>query len=63
MRRLVHCCRRRSVWRRDDGLATAEYAVATVAACGFAALLFRILTSAQIYRIVDNLIVHALHLL
>ncbi len=31
--------------RREDGMATAEYAVATVAACGFGGLLIEILSS------------------
>ena len=30
--------------RREDGMATAEYAVATVAACGFGGVLIKILT-------------------
>ena len=29
----------------DEGMSTAEYAVGTVAACGFGALLYKILTS------------------
>jgi hypothetical protein len=33
------------VKRRDAGMATAEYAIATLAACGFAALLVIILRS------------------
>ncbi len=32
------------IWKRDDGMAVAEYAVATVAACGFAGVLWKILT-------------------
>ena len=31
-------------WRQDSGMAVAEYAVATVAACGFAGVLWKILT-------------------
>ena len=31
--------------RREDGVATAEYAVATVAACGFGGVLVELLTS------------------
>jgi hypothetical protein len=30
--------------RQDDGMATAEYAVATVAACAFAAVLYKVVT-------------------
>ena len=34
--------------RRDDrGMTTAEYAIGTVAACGFAGLLLKILTSTR----------------
>jgi hypothetical protein len=32
----------------DDGMATAEYAVATVAACGFGGLLVKLLSSQPI---------------
>ncbi len=31
--------------RSEDGMTTAEYAVGTVSACGFAGLLYKILTS------------------
>ncbi len=31
--------------RTDDGMSTAEYAVGTVSACGFAGVLYQILTS------------------
>lgn len=31
--------------RTDDGMSTAEYAVGTVSACGFAGVLYKILTS------------------
>lgn len=46
----------------DRGMSTAEYAVGTVAACGFAALLFKILTSHQVRELVTGLITHALRL-
>jgi len=48
--------------RPDTGMSTAEYAVGTVAACGFAALLFKILTSPQVHHLVVALVTHALHL-
>ena len=35
----------RILLRRDDGMTTAEYAVGTVAACGFGGLLLQLLTS------------------
>ncbi len=31
--------------RTEDGMSTAEYAVGTVSACGFAGILYKILTS------------------
>jgi Protein of unknown function (DUF4244) len=46
----------------DDGMSTAEYAVGTVAACGFGALLFKILTSGFATSLLEGLISHALHL-
>jgi Protein of unknown function (DUF4244) len=46
----------------DRGMTTAEYAVGTVAACGFGALLYKILTSGLVQGLVENLISHALHL-
>jgi hypothetical protein len=46
----------------DEGMSTAEYAVGTVAACGFGALLFKILTSGFARSLLEGLISHALHL-
>lgn len=46
----------------EAGMTTAEYAVGTVAACGFGALLYRILTSGFATNLLENLISHALHL-
>ena len=40
--------RRRRDNRDDEGMTTAEYAIGTVAACGFAGLLLKILTSTQV---------------
>lgn len=48
--------------RPEAGMSTAEYAVGTVAACGFAALLFKILTSPQVRRLVVGLVTRALNL-
>lgn len=48
--------------RPEAGMSTAEYAVGTVAACGFAALLFKILTSSQVRRLVVGLVTRALNL-
>jgi hypothetical protein len=57
MRRLVDALR-----RSDEGMSTAEYAVGTVAACGFGALLFKVLTSGFVTNLLESLISHALHL-
>jgi len=52
--------RRRRSWRRDDGSATAEYAIATLAAVGFAGLLVVILRSDGVRGMLTDLIHHAL---
>jgi hypothetical protein len=46
----------------DDGMTVAEYAVGTVAACGFGGVLYKILTSSPVISLVTNVISHALHL-
>ncbi|HET6908253.1 MAG TPA: DUF4244 domain-containing protein [Mycobacteriales bacterium] len=46
----------------EEGMSTAEYAVGTVAACGFAALLYKILTSDSVLHLVTDIISRALHL-
>lgn len=48
--------------RRDAGMATAEYAVATVAAAAFAGLLFKIVTSDEVRAMVSGIIDRALQL-
>lgn len=57
----------RRIWSRlrsagDIGMSTAEYAVGTVAACGFAALLYKILTSDSVLHTLTDIIDRALHL-
>jgi len=49
-----------SLRREDRGVATAEYAVATVAACGFGGLLLKLLTSDWIMEILRTIITKAL---
>ena len=58
LRHLVRC----RLGRRpaDAGMTTAEYAVGTVAACGFAALLYKIVTSGAVSAAVSALIKRAL---
>ncbi|MEP7763788.1 DUF4244 domain-containing protein [Sanguibacter sp. 25GB23B1] len=46
--------------RRDDGMATAEYAIATIAAVGFAGLLIAVLKSATVKSLLSGLISTAL---
>jgi hypothetical protein len=48
--------------RSEAGMTTAEYAVGTVAACGFAGVLYKILTSSQVISLVTSVITKALHL-
>jgi hypothetical protein len=40
--------------RGDDGVATAEYAVATVAACGFGGVLFKLLSSQPVMNLLEK---------
>jgi hypothetical protein len=47
--------------RADAGMTTAEYAVGTVAACGFAAVLFRIVRSQAVLNVLTDVITRALH--
>lgn len=46
----------------DAGMTTAEYAVGTVAACGFSGVLYKVITSDQVLDIVKGLIGRALKL-
>ncbi|GIH22505.1 hypothetical protein Aph01nite_08150 [Acrocarpospora phusangensis] len=48
--------------RREAGMSTAEYAVGTIAACGFAALLFKVVTSGEVQEMLSALIQKALNL-
>jgi hypothetical protein len=49
-----------TVVRDDSGLTTAEYAVGTVAACGFGGGLLKILTSTDVLGVVLRLITSAI---
>jgi hypothetical protein len=46
--------------RSEDGAVTAEYAVTTVAACGFAGILYEILKSDTVVNLVVKVISKAL---
>lgn len=53
--------RMRAVLRgREIGMTTAEYAVGTVAACGFGGILYKILTSPEVAKMLRDLIARAL---
>ncbi|MDQ1712318.1 MAG: hypothetical protein QOE45_1768 [Frankiaceae bacterium] len=45
--------------RGDDGMATAEYAVATVAACGLGGVLVKLLTSPTVVQLLVKVISRA----
>lgn len=47
-------------WRDESGAATAEYAIATLAAVGFAGLLVVVLRSEEVRGMLTDLVRHAL---
>jgi hypothetical protein len=60
----------RDVWRRvvsrhvvsgDAGMSTAEYAIGTVAACAFAAVLYKVITSTEVLSLLSGVVTRALH--
>ena len=51
-----------SLARGDDGMTTAEYAVGTVAACGFSGVLYKVITSETVINLVKEVITKAFHL-
>ncbi|MFD8210732.1 DUF4244 domain-containing protein [Streptomyces sp. NPDC059695] len=51
---------RRAAARRDDGMTTSEYAVGTVAAAAFAAVLYKIVTSGAVSGALESVIGKAL---
>lgn len=52
--------RARAFRRKDDGMATAEYAVGTVAACGMAGVLYQVITSEAVTGLLSDLLEKAL---
>ena len=48
-------------WRAGDetGMTTAEYAVGTVAACGFGGILYKVLTSPEVVQLLKDVIARA----
>jgi hypothetical protein len=57
--RVIH--HRRNALDREAGMATAEYAIATLAAVGFAALLVAVLSSGEVRGLLMSLITSALN--
>ncbi|WP_425428435.1 DUF4244 domain-containing protein [Streptomyces violens] len=55
--------RRRAALRQklDRGMTTAEYAMGTLAACAFAAVLFKVVTSGAVSSALSSVIGKALH--
>ncbi|MGW8359929.1 DUF4244 domain-containing protein [Streptomyces wedmorensis] len=51
---------RRSAVRRDSGMTTSEYAVGTIAAAAFAAVLYKIVTSGAVSGALESVIGKAL---
>ena len=43
----------------DAGMSTAEYAIGTVAACGFAGLLLKLLTGGEVADLLRSVVRHA----
>ncbi|GGK90467.1 hypothetical protein GCM10010094_59370 [Streptomyces flaveus] len=53
--------RRTSAARRDAGMVTSEYAMGLIAAVGFAALLYEVLTSGQVKGALQDIVERALN--
>ena len=52
----------RSTVDPEAGMATAEYAVATVAACGFGGVLYKVITSPQVLDLIRSVLSRAFRL-
>lgn len=46
----------------EAGMTTAEYAVGTVAACGFSGVLYKVITSDAVLSLLKSVITRAFHL-
>ena len=58
--RFLMAVRRAHRLRSDSGMTTAEYAVGTVAACGFGGILYKILTSDEVVKLLKDILRRAL---
>ncbi|QKW20306.1 DUF4244 domain-containing protein [Kitasatospora sp. NA04385] len=56
-----HRCRRLAAGPPDAGMSTAEYAIGTVAACAFAAVLYKVVTSGTVSGALAEILERALH--
>jgi|GEM_PF-1300677 Protein of unknown function (DUF4244) len=45
----------------EAGMSTAEYAIGTVAACAFAAVLYKVITSTRVLDLLSGVVTRALH--
>ncbi|MER6135357.1 DUF4244 domain-containing protein [Streptomyces sp. NPDC001815] len=55
------CVGRARMVRRDAGMVTSEYAMGLIAAVGFAALLYEVLTSGQVRAALQDIVGRALN--
>ncbi|MBW8801000.1 MAG: DUF4244 domain-containing protein [Streptomyces sp.] len=60
--RLSASVQSRAAERDDGGMTTAEYAVGTVAACGFSGVLYKVITSPTVLTLMKDVIEKAFHL-
>ncbi|RAJ42307.1 uncharacterized protein DUF4244 [Kitasatospora sp. SolWspMP-SS2h] len=56
-----HRYRRVADGPQDAGMSTAEYAIGTVAACAFAAVLYKVVTSGTVSGALSEILERALH--
>ena len=50
----------REMYRRDDGMTTAEYAVGIIAAVAFAGILYKVVTSGTVLTALTSIVKRAL---
>ena len=62
MSRFAALSRRLHADRPDAGMTTAEYAVGTVAACGFGGILYKVITSPEVLGLITDVIARAFEL-
>ncbi|MDX6217139.1 MAG: hypothetical protein QOG99_2723 [Frankiales bacterium] len=60
--RLSAAVQSRAAQRGEAGMTTAEYAVGTVAACGFSGVLYKVVTSPTVLTLIKDVIEKAFHL-